>query len=142
MRPTYETPASRSREREFAQEMEARFGVVLRQMARFYPIDFAAIHPDSGKVASLCELKTRTTRSTQYRTFFLSAKKVEAACSYRAALGLPVTLFVRWTDRVGELRVDEVKPAFFTVGGREDRGDALDVELMAHWPIEQFEFWN
>lgn len=122
--------------------MEARFGVVLRQMARFYPLDFAAVDPVSNRVLSLCELKTRTTPSARYPTFFLSAKKVEAARSYRAALGLPVTLFVQWADRVGELRVDEIVPAFFTVGGREDRGDAADVELMAHWPVDQFEFWN
>lgn len=139
-RPAYETPADRAKEKAFADAMAGHLGVLLHQMARFSPIDFAAIDPTTNRVLGLVELKTRKNPSTRYPTFFLSSKKVTAARTFRHHLGLPVTLFVQWTDKVGELAIDEVLPAYYTIAGRGDRGDAQDVELMAHWPISAFNF--
>jgi hypothetical protein len=53
------------------------------------------------------------------------------------AARVPGFLVVSWTDCVGMISVDadEVVPG---VGGRTDRGDPDDVELVVHIPVAKF----
>ncbi len=81
-----------------------------------------------------------TCRSDTYPTYMLAlhkAHRLRQASSDRNVRGV---LLVAWTDRIGWLRLDgmNVKSWIVTIGGRTDRSDPADVEMVVEFPIHQF----
>jgi hypothetical protein len=50
--------------------------------------------------------------------------------------GIKVVLLVGWTDAVGHISL--TADSFAALGGRNDRGDPNDEDVMMHFPIEDF----
>jgi len=127
MRPTYETPEDRERERAVALEVSAPRLMVPYRTPQYYACDWV-FEPMGDNVREhwLVEVKVRKQR---YRTYMLSLHKMTSMLTMGAAgVFLPV-LIVAWLDvaEVGICSLDKarVEPG---VGGRDDRGDKQDRE--------------
>jgi len=79
------------------------------------------------------EIKCRNCKVMAFPTFFISEQKVKALRVTRILLGVSPIIVVRWTNVIGWFHADDV--AFTRAGGREDRGDENDVEMMCHYKI-------
>lgn len=139
-RPRYETAADRSRERRTIDKWVAAFnGVTVEKLAHHADADFLATDA-KGKEAYV-EVKTRTCTSTHYPTYHVSADKLRRLRKNAASAGRDAILVVEWRDRVGYINVNTfLDNAAFKEGGRWDRNDRHDVEIMAHVPIRLFKF--
>ena len=128
MRPTYETAADQSRERQIVDKLCERFGMKAVKLPQFQDIDFALMRGDA--VWGVVEIKCR---KKHYPQMFLSLHKVQGLRAY-AASGLqarvifatPEGLFAK---KIGPLEVD----GWIGIGGRKDRGDEIDTELLVHF---------
>lgn len=134
--PLYETESDREREAAVAQRIQARIRGKLHRLAQYSIFDYEVV--EDNKVTSLAEIKTRTCRSDQYATYYLNQKKIMNAHCCETA-GLPVDLFVHWSDdKIGWLRFSRIKPDFYTRSGRTDRGDPQDYGVVGHYKIDKF----
>jgi len=79
------------------------------------------------------EIKCRNCKVMSFPTFFISESKVKALQTTRGLIGVHPFIVVRWTNVIGWFNADDV--AFTRVGGREDRGDENDIEMMCHYDI-------
>lgn len=85
-----------------------------------------------GQLIAVVEAKQRTCRFAQYPTYIIS----EAKINYLRNVGVPAFLVIGWTDRAGFTKVREGYSR--AMGGRSDRGDPNDIEMMCHLPMSQF----
>lgn len=133
--PTYETHADRQREAAVARAVGRHLGMATTKLAKYEFADYALTR--DGRVTGLLEVKVRFVSSTQYPTYHVSMAKLLKLQAW------PINryLAVQWTDRLGLLRLhtspDPVE--FLTIGGRLDRGDPMDVEIMANIAVSAFE---
>lgn len=123
-----ETPTTLARERAVADDIERRMGCVLVKLPRMYGFDFIAIRDD--RPVAWVELKTRTCASDAFETIMIAARKLIRAREYERSLGLPVWFIVKWTDRMGAVRLDNCKIEL-GYGGMVGRGDPSDQEPLA-----------
>ena len=128
MRPTYETPADRSKERQIIDVVAGKFGMRAVKLPQFQDIDFALMKGDV--VWGVVEIKARR---QHYPQMFLSLHKVQALRQYAAA-GLQARVIYAtpqgiYAKKVGPLEID----GWIGIGGRKDRNDPVDTELMVHW---------
>jgi hypothetical protein len=136
IRPKYETSFDLAEEDLVKEIIESHFAVScvkLQPMAYF--IDFALVC--NGTINGWVEVKCRQHPVNQYATFMVSLNKIAHGMRYARATKCPFFLFVKWSDCVGYMTVDQVP--FSTIGGRSDRFDPHDIEPLAHFPIEQFQ---
>ena len=85
------------------------------------------------------EVKIRTTPMNAYKTYLVSSAKMENLQA--SAAGHKAALLVRWKDAMAVYYVQpEGVPADVRVemGGRRDRGQTNDIELVWHIPISKF----
>jgi hypothetical protein len=68
-------------------------------------------------------------------TYMLSQQKYQGLLSW-AEYGLTPILLVSWQDAIGYVRLP--CPHDIAVGGRRDRGDALDIEPVVHIKTSDF----
>lgn len=128
MRPTYETADDRSKERQIIDLVATKFGMKAVKLPQFQDIDFALM---KGEVVwGVVEVKAR---GRHYPQMFLSLHKVQALRQYAAAglqarviFATPKGIFAK---KIGPLEID----GWIGIGGRTDRGDAKDQELMVHF---------
>lgn len=139
-RPRYETQRDRDREARTASKWASAFnGVTVEKLPHGHDADFLAT--DSRGKEALVEIKTRTCTSTHYPTYHVSADKLKRLRKSAEAAGQDAILVVEWRDRVGYISVKTyLDNASLKEGGRWDRGDRHDVEIMAHVPIRLFKF--
>lgn len=135
MRPIYETGSDVAREAAIAALVAERYGATAKKLPARYCLDHAFMRGD--KLVGLAEIKCRKNPSTRYPTLMVSLLKWMTARDVAKAARVPGFLVVSWTDRVGMISVDadDIVPG---VGGRTDRGDADDVELVVHIPVSKF----
>lgn len=125
MRPTYETEADLQREREVIDTVASMAGMTAHKLKAYSNVDFALMR--DKMVRMVCEVKVR---KQHYPQMFLSLHKVQALRHY-ASLGLearvifatPAGIFVK---KIGPGSID----GWIGLGGRTDRGDPDDQELM------------
>ncbi|MFS0884941.1 hypothetical protein [Aeromicrobium sp. 179-A 4D2 NHS] len=99
-----------------------------------------ALHRD-GRLVGHIEIKTRTNRHDAYPTYMLSLAKLDHLHRRAIITGVPSAVVVQWTDRLAMIDATIFRDkAVMRSGGRWDRGDALDVEKVAHIGIDQFIF--
>ena len=93
--------------------------------------------PD-GSVISWVEIKVRTNPIRQYPTYMISMKKLRTAMECYRETRKDVFLLVRWSCcTVGRISLLE-RPDSVGQGGRVDRGDPQDVEIVAYYDINRF----
>lgn len=139
-RPRYETEADRQREATVGQRFAAAFNdLTMEKLPHGHDADFLATDKN-GKTA-LVEVKTRTCTSTTYPTYHVSKDKLSRLLRNAEKGGHDALLLVQWRDRLGYISVKTyLANATFKEGGRWDRGDKHDVEVMADIAIRHFKF--
>ena len=125
MRPTYETEADRKREREVIEVIAAMGNMRADKLKEYSAVDFALIR--GTKVWGVAEVKVR---DKLYPQMMLSLHKVQALRNY-AALGLEARVVYAtpqgiYVKKIGPESID----GWIGIGGRKDRGDPDDQELM------------
>lgn len=138
MRKQYERRADRIAESIVGELMHDRWRVNLRKLPRSYQLDYVMLK--RGKVVGFAEIKQRTTRMNEYDTYTVSLSKVHAGRMITLTTSLPCFLVVSWADAVGfvDMSKVEIKPLMW--GGRNDRNDPEDKEVMVHISTEDFEY--
>jgi hypothetical protein len=138
--PTYETAQDRQREAAVARAVATHLGMSATKLAKYDFADFALTRGEH--VAGLLEVKVRRVASTTYPTYHVSMAKLLKLVQWQP---LEIYLAVQWTDRLGllQLRPDRLSPVeFLSIGGRQDRGDPMDIEIMANISVSAFETIN
>jgi hypothetical protein len=132
-RPIYEAKQDLDNEalalKKFCQELDCEY-VSLPKLARADSILFR-----NGNARIVVEVKVRKNERLKYNTYMISREKYLALCDW-AAKGFIALLLVQWTDDLGYVKI----PVEHTlaVGGRYDRGDSKDVEVVVHIDIKKF----
>jgi hypothetical protein len=133
-RPTYESAADRLNEIDVAERICEAQPLTYHKLPKAYSADFVFFHVDRPVVVA--EVKCRTNESTTYPTYMLSVLKRHNVRALAQEIGAKPVLIVRFTDRI--LQIDlGAEPDSIEIGGRTDRGDAQDLELVCHYSISR-----
>ena len=81
----------------------------------------------------MVEIKVRNYASTDFNTYMISADKIARIRMLSSVSGIPSFLFVAWIDMVGYQPADT--PDYTAIGGRRDRGDPQDIEVLLHYSV-------
>ena len=131
----YETPEDRNRERGVADRLALAWGVEMVQMPEHTWYDFSAIK--DGVIMGYVEIKTRRNAHDDFETYMISSLKVQKGLMAVQTLGVKFILAVQWEDKLRWLDVANSE-FYLQVGGTTKRNDPRDVEVMAHFKINQF----
>ncbi len=133
-RPIYETEDDRAAQRRVVEVLQICWRCRVEETPPLYCVDYRA---KRGEGTALIEIKVRDNEMRRYATYMISLRKIETAIDLATELRHTFLLVVKWTDAIGwviprrgEFEID--------VGGRRDRGDALDIERVALIPIDYF----
>lgn len=135
----HETPNDLKKEREVMGALMQRFGweSATKLSASRDRLDFSC--EVDGKTVALVEIKCRNIHFGQYSNLFVAAAKYREL--YRAGedYGLPAYLCVALVDGIytHQAKHPSLFPKF--PGGRTDRGNPKDIEMMIGIPWEAFE---
>lgn len=132
----YENKFNISNEEKLAEKIAIRWKLGWKRNPPRYPIDISFV--DNKIIKGFAEIRCRTVSSNEYKTFMISISKVMAANDLAKSSGLSVLLIVQWTDCIGWINLETVKPEFLAWGGRLDRQDVQDMEPVAHYLIKHF----
>ncbi len=134
-RPMYETSESLKNESEVASRISSAWNTKLNKLPIKYRVDYAAER--NGKIVAWIEVKTRKYNMNDFDSFMLSLDKYNASVQLGSITNLPVTLVVRWSDKIGYADLLHCR-GVIKMGGRKDRGDPQDVEPAVYIPIDDF----
>ncbi len=139
MRPAYETEQDLEKERVIAPYLERAWSCNLRKLNKFGSFDYALEKiGDSGVlvVRGFVEIKRRNCAHNHYQTIMVSASKRQQALSMFETTKCPTAFVVAYDDVVKYISLIE-EPCKTTVGGRFDRGDKQDAEVVIHYDISR-----
>jgi len=134
-RPMYETSESLKNENEVASRISSAWNTKLNKLPIKYRVDYAAER--NGKIVAWIEVKTRKYNMNDFDSFMLSLDKYNASVQLGSITNLPVTLVVRWKDKIGYADLLHCR-GVIKMGGRKDRGDPQDIQPAAYIPIDDF----
>lgn len=134
-RPLYETPDDKIREEAVIKEICNVWHCEARALEKNSYMDFEIVTKD-GVVRAICELKCRSNTHDKYPTYMISKMKIERGRMMAKEREVPAILFVHFEDDIMFLDMSEV-PDHTSIGGRSDRNDPLDTELVNHYRIDQ-----
>jgi hypothetical protein len=116
-------------------------------------LDFAIIsktekYSGQPKLLGMAELKVRNCQMNRFDTLMIDLQKWMAMTEYLRSW-IPVFLIVRWSDCEGfYFQQYEPRPHYSgegpdycherTLGGRRDRGQIHDIDIVTHIPIKDF----
>lgn len=135
MRPIYEQPADRIRQREVIDAFCAAYGCESTERVALCAWDYDLSY--RGSRVALAEVKVRRNPIGAYPTYLISSRKVSDLIVEAERRAVAPLLVVQWSDGRGWCRPDRVGYALGT-GGRFDRGDPADVESVALIDIARF----
>ena len=139
MRPTYETEHDLEKERVIAPYLERAWSCNLRKLNKFGSFDYA-LEKIGGSgflvVRGFVEIKRRNCAHNQYPSIMVSASKRQQALSLLETTGCPTAFVVAYDDLLKYISLIE-EPCHTTVGGRFDRGDKQDAEVVIHYDINR-----
>lgn len=134
-RPIYESEDDRDAEQRVVEVLQICWRCKVIRLPHLSRVDYKAIR---GSGSSFIEIKCRTNAMRAYPTYMISLRKIEAGIALAESTPKhSFCLVVRWTDAIG-FTVPKRGAFDIATGGRRDRGDAYDVERVAHIPIERF----
>ena len=136
--PKYETKKDRANQ---ARAMEA-FAKIYRyefvDLPQYHEMDFAIVERQRVDrhtfplIKALVEVKCRTFSINKYPTMMVDIRKA----NYALNCGLPTILLTSWTDALAFIKFKSER--FYTMGGRRDRDDPYDYDIMCHYKIKDF----
>jgi hypothetical protein len=139
MRPLYETESNLEKERSLALFFEQTFECTLRKLPIRYHLDFAIER--SGQIVGFVEVKVRNHTFEQIKKmggYKLSFGKWCAAEQMCRVSGCAFVLLIGFTDQVRYARIDDFQHDGLVWWGRQDRGDAQDMEPAVVISSERF----
>jgi len=142
-RPIYETEADRQRELSVAEIISVFIGGKLVKTRPMSSVDYIVQDVD-GTASGLLEIKVRRYTPEQMEEmggFFLSERKLLLIYSTAKHLKVDFHLVVQAENSLLHLSLKDGKawPKLERItGGRFDRGDGKDVEVMCLFPIKMF----
>jgi len=135
MRPRYETPEQHEAENRTAQRVANAYGHSIERVNDDNaPCDFI-VTDRGGTAIELWEVKNREIRFGQYEDFFISESKMKRLLDRARRANLRAVLVIGLQDFTCTLEIHDVDGQCCrkSLGGRDDRGDAMDVEPMVHF---------
>lgn len=136
MRPFYETQQDRNLEQIVMDRFCKYKGYTsFKKLSLEERLDFSFFVED--KLYGFAEVKVRNNLFNKYPTYMISLTKLQAAWNLSKKHQKPCYLVVGWSDCIGV--VDMFSRPYVDVGGRKDRGDAEDIELVCHYDLKQFD---
>lgn len=133
-RPQYESQQDRENEAEAIRLTLAPYGVAATKLPKKYEVDYLLRRGEA--LYGWAEVKCRPNIES-YPTVMISLRKVMSGQALARAAGGRFLLIV-WGRKLRVQDIASVQPANVTFGGRADRGDPEDIELVAHYPLEAF----
>jgi len=134
MRPTYEKESDRGNEAAVAKTY-LKPGYVLEKMPVFF--DFDVGYSLNRKLKAVAEIKCRTHPYGTYPTYMISAEKYNKLCTFASHTKVVTLLIVQWScGTIAHVSLPTDVSLF--IGGRKDRDDPRDKEIVVHIPIGQF----
>lgn len=133
-RPTYETDDHLKKEEELAQFAAFRWNCKMRKQDKYNQFDYIAIK--DKKIDAFVELRCRNNSIHKYPSCFITVNKLYNAHAIHQATGVKVLFLVGWDDRTGVADLTKQYPV--ALGGRVDRDDPADIEIVAEIPISSF----
>ena len=134
-RPHYETQETLDAEEKIANTISELWKAKLSKLPIRYKLDYAAER--NGRIVAWIEIKTRKYKWADFDTFMLSLDKYLAAVELGKVTNLPVTLVVKWVDKVGYVDLLNCT-GVVKMGGRNDRNDTQDVQPVIYIPMNNF----
>lgn len=134
-RPIYETSRDRDAERQIAETIAQKYNAKAIKAKRLYGLDW--FFERDGYVVGMVEIKVRNYTRNHFETYMISADKVARIRMLSSVTGVPAFLFVSWRDGIGYINLSD-EPDYNAIGGRRDRGDDQDVEVVLHYLIQRF----
>jgi len=135
-RQKYETETDRKNERDAADMIEKAWNCrAIKMGGEFAPVDFILVGKKTGKIYAMMEVKCRLGNThTRFDTIFISQSKVDNLVRISGNHEVPGFLVWRMSDGLFYIKAGEgVDPDFSEMGGRTDRGDRQDIEMMNHY---------
>ncbi len=136
-RPIYETANDTSAEEETALMCAKAFKAKCEKLPKLHHMDYVFLR--NGIICAFGEIKCRTCRHDDHKTYMISLNKLIHAMQYSQLAGIVCLLIVRWTNRLGFIDVSTPHD-FIAMGGRSDRNDEQDIEPVIHWSVDKFTF--
>ncbi len=133
--PRYEQPEDLAREDAVAEYLAEKMGC---QQKKLGPHDIDRELTLGGQVFSYAEVRTRTNEYRRYPTYIVDWDKLVKGLVKAKPLGVPFLLVVGFTDGVYGWMVDGIEELDVRPGGRSDRGDPNDQDMVAHIPMRRF----
>lgn len=134
-RPRYVTAGDVANETAAAAKLvewfKSKFWITLtvQMSAPGFAFDFL-LRNETGRPEGMFEYKRRKGWSTQYDTWHISKHKLESLRVAGAAMQVPVCLVFEWDDGIYIANLKQLGSTSEKIGGRYDRGDAHDQEVM------------
>ena len=132
MRPIYETSSNRMAEQEVVDRLSVAWKATILSLPKLAKVDRLII--SDRKVRGWLEIKCRKNKADAYPTYMISARKIQDGLSLSEATKLPFILVVSWLGDIRWIKVESMYPT--RTGGRVDRGDAQDIELVCDIPLD------
>jgi len=133
IRPVYESSADLAHESAIAAEIETRWGCQLTKLPRSYGADFVAVR---NGVVAVIEVKRRKISINTYSTIMLSLHKVAAMRQWASMCKVEPIFVIQYDDALAYINVAE-DPDRVDLGGRRDRGDDQDIEIVYHYSTDR-----
>jgi hypothetical protein len=142
----YETSDDLDNERSVLTVVANSWRCSATKLPRRYELDYA-LHEQMGarRIKAFAEIKCRNFQTTKYETVVLSLMKLAKAEQLSRLCGVPSLLIVRFVDEARWLKIagdGSVSPVKVAIGGRTDRNDPDDIEVVAHFKIDQMRLIN
>lgn len=138
MRPTYEKQNDRVNQFDVAKSYLKK-GYEIEEMPPFFGFDVG--FSMNKELKAVAEIKCRTHRHGTFPTYMISAEKYNKLCVFSQYSKIVTLLIVRWScGTIGHVSLPT--DASFFIGGRTDRNDPKDKEIVAHIPIHKFTIKN
>jgi hypothetical protein len=133
-RPIYEKAQDRANELDVATRIAAAHSLNFCKLPRAYAADYAFLR--EGRCVIVAEVKCRTNAADAYPTYMLSVLKRYSVRQLAYELHARPLLVVRFTDALLHINLNE-EPDSIAEGGRTDRNDSQDVELVCHYGMHR-----
>lgn len=138
-RPLYESQRDRTNEQQVADFLSQKFDCTYFKLPIAYSIDYAFLR--EGKVVGFVEVKCRKVELQTYDTIMLSMHKRVDSLALANSISVPALFAIRYNDGIYTINLEE-EPDHATVGGRFDRDDPQDVEVVIHYKTSRLKKWN
>jgi len=137
-RPMYEdeNPQWRIAQNEFKAEIQQITGYRLEEIPRKYGADYIAWK--GSTIIALYEIKCRDHPVGKYSDYMISLHKIVTSLIFAKFLHLPFLLWIKWTDRIGYIQIEQDTVRSLGMGTNGQRSDPADREPMLFFQISQF----